>query len=111
MEHAVPRLLGGDRLRSAGDYSRLAGGALWQRPDRQGDHGVAPTATFLPEFFIGYLLIFFFAVKLQWLPSISMVYESMPFFGKLKAIVLPATVLVLAVLAHMMRITRAATST
>ncbi|RWH41906.1 MAG: ABC transporter permease [Mesorhizobium sp.] len=62
----------------------------------------------LPEFFIGYLFILFFAVKLQWFPSISTVYDGMPFLEELKAIVLPATTLVLVVLAHMMRMTRAA---
>ena len=70
--------------------------------------GFALASTSLPEFFIGYLLIFFFAVKMQWFPSISTVYDSMPFLEKLRAIVLPATVLVLVVLAHMMRMTRAA---
>ncbi|MDP3856719.1 MAG: ABC transporter permease [Stagnimonas sp.] len=70
--------------------------------------GFALASTSLPEFFIGYLLIYFFAVKLQWLPAISTVYDSMPFLDKLKAIVLPATTLVLVVLAHMMRMTRAA---
>lgn len=70
--------------------------------------GFALASTSLPEFFIGYLLIFFVAVKLQWFPSISTVYSGMPLADKLNAIVLPATVLVLVVLAHMMRMTRAA---
>ena len=70
--------------------------------------GFALASTSFPEFFIGYLLVFFFAVKLQWLPPISTVYDGMPFFDKLRAIVLPATALVLVVLAHMMRMTRAA---
>ncbi|QDZ01419.1 ABC transporter permease [Nitratireductor mangrovi] len=70
--------------------------------------GFALASTSLPEFFIGYLLIYFFAVKLQWFPSISTVYDGMPFLDKLRAIVLPATALVLVVLAHMMRMTRAA---
>ena len=70
--------------------------------------GFALASTSLPEFFIGYLLIFVFAVKLQWFPSISTVYSGMPFLDKLNAIVLPVTVLVLVVLAHMMRMTRAA---
>jgi peptide/nickel transport system permease protein len=70
--------------------------------------GFALASTSLPEFFIGYLLIFFIAVKLQWFPSISTVYDGMPFFQKLNAIVLPVLVLVLVVLAHMMRMTRAA---
>lgn len=70
--------------------------------------GFALASTSLPEFFVGYLLIFFFAVKLQWFPSISTVYDGMPFHIKLNAIALPATALVLSVLAHMMRMTRAA---
>ncbi|PSM17560.1 ABC transporter permease [Nitratireductor sp. StC3] len=70
--------------------------------------GFALASTSLPEFFVGYLLIFFVAVKLQWFPSISTVYDGMPLLAKLQAIVLPATVLVLVVLAHMMRMTRAA---
>lgn len=70
--------------------------------------GFALASTSLPEFFIGYLLIFFFAVKLQWFPSISTVYSGMPFLEQMTAIVLPVTVLVLVVLAHMMRMTRAA---
>ncbi len=70
--------------------------------------GFALASTSLPEFFIGYLLILFFAVQLQWFPSISTIYDGMPFLTKLNAIVLPATVLVLVVLAHMMRMTRAA---
>ena len=70
--------------------------------------GFALASTSLPEFFIGYVLIFFFAVKLQWFPSISTVYDGMPFLQKLQAIVLPGTALLLVVLAHMMRMTRAA---
>jgi peptide/nickel transport system permease protein len=70
--------------------------------------GLALASTSLPEFFIGYLLVFFFAVKLQWFPGISTVYDGMPFLERLKAIALPATALTLVVLAHMMRMTRAA---
>ncbi|MCV0394001.1 MAG: ABC transporter permease [Rhizobiaceae bacterium] len=70
--------------------------------------GFALASTSLPEFFIGYLLILFFAVKLQWFPSISTVYDGMPFWQKIQAIVLPGTALLLVVLAHMMRMTRAA---
>ncbi|MER9702569.1 ABC transporter permease [Mesorhizobium sp. M0146] len=69
---------------------------------------VTLTTISLPEFFIGYLFILFFAVKLHWFPSISTVHDGMPILEKLKAIVLPAATLVLVVLAHMMRMTRAA---
>ena len=70
--------------------------------------GLALASTSLPEFFIGYLLVYFFAVKFQIFPGISTVYEGMPFLDKMKAIALPATALTLVVLAHMMRMTRAA---
>jgi peptide/nickel transport system permease protein len=70
--------------------------------------GFALASTSLPEFFIGYLLVYFFAVKMQWFPGISTVYDGMPFLERMKAIALPATALTLVVLAHMMRMTRAA---
>ena len=62
----------------------------------------------LPEFFIGYVLIFFFAVKLRWFPSVATIYSSMSLLEKLNAIALPVAVLTMVVLAHMMRMTRAA---
>ena len=70
--------------------------------------GLALASTSLPEFFVGYLLVFFFAVKLQWFPGISTVYDGMPFGERMMAIALPAAALTLVVLAHMMRMTRAA---
>lgn len=70
--------------------------------------GLALASTSFPEFFIGYLLIYFFAVKWQFFPGISTVYDGMPFLDRLQAVVLPATALTLVVLAHMMRMTRAA---
>ncbi|MER9600139.1 ABC transporter permease [Mesorhizobium sp. M0244] len=70
--------------------------------------GFALASTSVPEFFIGYLLVYFFAVKFQILPGISMVYDGMPFLDKMKAIALPCMTLTLGILAHMMRMTRAA---
>lgn len=70
--------------------------------------GFALASTSLPEFFIGYVLILVFAVKLAWFPSVSTVYESMGFVDRLRAIALPGAALTLVVLAHMMRMTRAA---
>ena len=70
--------------------------------------GLALASTSLPEFFVGYLLVYFFAVKWQIFPGISTVYDGMPFLDRMKAIALPATALTLVVLAHMMRMTRAA---
>ncbi len=62
----------------------------------------------LPEFFIGYILILFIAVDLNWLPSSSIVYKGMSVAEQLTAIALPCITLTLVVLAHMMRMTRAA---
>jgi peptide/nickel transport system permease protein len=70
--------------------------------------GLALASTSFPEFFIGYVLIFLFAVHWQIFPSISTVDDSTPFLERLQAVVLPATALTLVVLAHMMRMTRAA---
>jgi peptide/nickel transport system permease protein len=65
-------------------------------------------AVSLPEFFIGYLLIDFVALKLGWFTSVSTVFDGMPFLQRMSAIALPATTLTLVVLAQMMRMTRAA---
>ncbi|BCG76839.1 ABC transporter permease [Mesorhizobium sp. 113-3-3] len=70
--------------------------------------GLALASTSFPEFFIGYLLVYFFAVKWQIFPAISTVYDGMPLGERMQAIALPATALTLVVLAHMMRMTRAA---
>ncbi|QPC89448.1 ABC transporter permease [Mesorhizobium sp. INR15] len=70
--------------------------------------GLALASTSFPEFFIGYVLVYFFAVKWQIFPGISTVYDGMPFLERMQAIALPATALTLVVLAHMMRMTRAA---
>ncbi len=70
--------------------------------------GITLASISLPEFFIGYVLIFWFGVKLRWLPSVATVYDSMTLWEKLNAIALPVAVLTLVVLAHMMRMTRAA---
>jgi peptide/nickel transport system permease protein len=69
---------------------------------------VSLAAISLPEFFIGYLLILFFAVKLGIATFPATVYDGMGFLEKLSAIALPVATLVLVVLAHMMRMTRAA---
>lgn len=62
----------------------------------------------LPEFFIAYLFVLFFAVKLGWLPAIANITPGMEFADRLRAVLLPAATLTLVVLAHMMRMTRAA---
>jgi peptide/nickel transport system permease protein len=62
----------------------------------------------IPEFLIGYVLMYLIAVKLRWFPSVAMINDSMSLGEKLSSIALPVTVLTLVVLAHMMRMTRAA---
>lgn len=70
--------------------------------------GLALASTSFPEFFIGYLLVYFFAVQWQIFPGISTVYDGMPFLERLQAIALPTAALTLVCLAQMMRMTRAA---
>ena len=61
-----------------------------------------------PEFFVGYILIVLFAVEFRIFPSISNVSPGMGYWEKIYAIALPALTLILVVVAHMMRMTRAA---
>ncbi|WP_299150714.1 ABC transporter permease [uncultured Tateyamaria sp.] len=70
--------------------------------------GVTLASISLPEFMIAYILVFFFAVKLFWAPSFASVSPGMPLLEQLHAISLPVAVLTMVVLAHMMRMTRAA---
>ena len=61
-----------------------------------------------PEFFLGYILILFLSVQNPWFPSISSVSADMPFTERVFVTLLPAITLTLVVIAHMMRMTRAA---
>jgi len=70
--------------------------------------GSTLAAISLPEFMIAYILIFVFAVKLGWAPSFANVPPDMPLLEKLHSISLAIAVLTMVVLAHMMRMTRAA---
>lgn len=70
--------------------------------------GVTLSTISLPEFVVGYLVLYFLAVKWQLFPSVAMVFPGMGVWERLSAVVLPVIVLVLVVLAHMMRMTRAA---
>ncbi len=60
----------------------------------------------VPEFFIAYLLILVFAVKLRWFPSLATVFDGMGLGEKLYKIALPALTLTMLVAAHMLRMTR-----
>ncbi len=61
-----------------------------------------------PEFFLAYILILFLAVLNPILPSLSNIFDGMSFSERLERTVLPALTLTLIVMAHMMRMTRAA---
>ena len=61
-----------------------------------------------PEFFLGYILILYLSVKTDLFPSISSLRNDMTFVEYLERAFLPALTLVLVVIAHMMRMTRAA---
>ena len=61
-----------------------------------------------PEFFVAYILILFLAVKLGIFPSISNVSPDTEFWERIYRVALPAFTLTLVVVAHMMRMTRAA---
>ncbi|MCD4718312.1 MAG: ABC transporter permease, partial [Desulfobacula sp.] len=60
-----------------------------------------------PEFFIAYILISLFSVKLNLFPSLAILDKHMGFGSKIYAILLPSLTLTCVVTAHMMRQTRA----
>ncbi len=61
-----------------------------------------------PEFFVAYILILFMAVNWGWFPSISNISPGLGFWEQVYRSMLPALTLTLVVVAHMMRMTRAA---
>ncbi|WP_343211658.1 ABC transporter permease (plasmid) [Aliisedimentitalea scapharcae] len=65
------------------------------------------TAISVPEFFVGYILVWIFAVELSMFPSIANLSEDAPFTDRIYRTFLPALTLTLIVTAHMMRMTRA----
>lgn len=70
--------------------------------------GVTLTTISLPEFVAAYFVIFLLTQLIPIFQPVAMVFPGMSFWAKLHAIALPVIVLVLVVLAHMMRMTRAA---
>jgi peptide/nickel transport system permease protein len=66
------------------------------------------TTISLPEFFVAYILMLFLAVKLQVFPLLANVSPDAPFTERLYRCALPSMTLTLVIVAHMMRMTRAA---
>ncbi len=69
---------------------------------------LAAWAAIISVFMMSYILMYYVAVQLGWAPSVAMLNDRMSMLDKLHAISLPIAVLVMVVLAHMMRMTRAA---
>jgi peptide/nickel transport system permease protein len=66
------------------------------------------TTISFPEFFVAYILMLYFAVKWHVLPSLSNVTPEMELGERLYRCALPSLTLTLVIVAHMMRMTRAA---
>ena len=66
------------------------------------------TSISVPEFFVAYILMLFLAVRLPWFYSLANVDADTPFLERVARCALPAMTLVLVIVAHMMRMTRAA---
>jgi peptide/nickel transport system permease protein len=71
-------------------------------------NAVTLTTISFPDFFVAYILMLFLAVKFPIFHSLSNVSPDMPFLDRLQRSALPVLTLVLVILAHMMRMTRAA---
>ncbi len=70
-------------------------------------NAVTLTTIASPEFFVAYILVFFFAVKLRWFAPLSTISDTTPFLQHMYKGALPALTLTLVIIAHMMRMTRA----
>ena len=69
---------------------------------------VTLTSISFPEFFVAYILILFLAIQAGVFPSISNIGPDIGFWERVYRTMLPALTLTLVVVAHMMRMTRAA---
>ncbi len=70
-------------------------------------NATALSAISMPEFLVGYILIYFFALS-GYFPSMANINPQSDFMDKIYVCFLPALTLTLVVTAHMMRMTRAA---
>lgn len=70
--------------------------------------GITLTTISLPEFVAAYFVIYLLTQLIPLFQPVAMVFPGMSFWAKLHAVALPVIVLVMVVLAHMMRMTRAA---
>ncbi|WP_322107674.1 ABC transporter permease [Dongia mobilis] len=71
-------------------------------------NSVTLTTISMPEFFMAYLLMLFLSVKLSWLPGLASVDAETELLERITRCALPTLTLTLVIVAHMMRMTRAA---
>jgi peptide/nickel transport system permease protein len=71
-------------------------------------NSVTLTTISTPEFFVAYVLMLVFAIKLRWFHTLSTVSENTSFLEQLQRCILPSLTMTLVIVAHMMRMTRAA---
>jgi peptide/nickel transport system permease protein len=71
-------------------------------------NSVTLTTISMPEFFMAYILMLFLSVKLRWLPGLASVDADTELMTRIVKCALPALTLTLVIVAHMMRMTRAA---
>lgn len=71
-------------------------------------NSITLTTIAMPEFFIAYILVFVLAVKMRWFYPTSTVDANTPFWEHVYRAALPALTMTLVIIAHMMRMTRAA---
>ena len=83
--------------------------ALWRNSgyDKMASAGTL-TAISFPEFFVAYILILLFGTLWPVLPTLANVEPGMPLGERILKCVLPALTLTMVIVAHMMRMTRAA---
>lgn len=83
--------------------------ALWRNSPYDRIVNAATLSTIsMPEFFVAYLLILFLASLFPVFPSLANVTPDMAFWERVGRLILPAATLMLVIVAHMMRMTRAA---
>jgi peptide/nickel transport system permease protein len=71
-------------------------------------NGITLTTISFPEFFVAYILILVFASLYKVFPSLANISQDATFLEQLYLSALPAITLTLVIVAHMMRMTRAA---
>lgn len=89
--------------------SLLLGAWSALRPGRRADTIISTTTLVLialPEFVVGLVLVFVFAITLKWFPALSFVPPDISFAERIEGLVLPVATLTAASVAHTARLVR-----